>query len=566
VYVTHLLRRTFREGGKVKHETLGNISHLPAHVIELIRAALKGESFLPATDSFHIVRSLPHGHVAAVLGSLKKIGLEQLLASRPCPERTLCVGMIVARIICPSSKLATTRTLNAETCSSSLGHELGIESVSEKDLYLAMDWLQERQTRIENKLAKKHLSDGSLILYDVSGSYYTGNLCPLAKRGHPRDRKKGFPQILYGLLCNEQGCPVAVEVFEGNRGDPTTLASQVKKILKRFGLKRVILVGDRGMITNARINEDLRGKEGLDWITALRAPAIAKLLEQEVIQASLFDEYDLAEVASPDYPDERLVVCRNPLLAEERARKRQELLQATEKLLDNIVQATKRHRRPLRGMDHIGVRVGKIINKYKVGKHFIYKVTETSFSYHRDQEKIAKEATLDGLYVIRTSVPAEALEAESTVRAYKNLSKVERAFRCIKTVDLKVRPIYHYLENRVRAHVFLCMLAYYVEWHMRQELAPILFEDDDKEAAEALRKSIVQQAQRSPRAKRKEVTKRTDDGHAVHSFQTLLEDLATLAKNRIRPAEGPEADFHLLTEPTTLQRRSFELLGLSPSV
>ncbi|MBT8406600.1 MAG: IS1634 family transposase [Deltaproteobacteria bacterium] len=332
MYVTHLLRRTFREGGKVKHETLGNISHLPAHVIELIRAALKGESFLPATDSFHIVRSLPHGHVAAVLGSLKKIGLEQLLASRPCPERTLCVGMIVARIISPSSKLATTRTLNAETCSSSLGHELGIESISQKDLYLAMDWLWERQTRIENKLAKKHLSDGSLILYDVSGSYYTGNLCPLAKRGHPRDRKKGFAQILYGLLCNEQGCPVAVEVFEGNRGDPTTLASQVKKILKRFRLKRVILVGDRGMITNARINEDLRGKNGLGWITALRAPAIAKLLEQEIIQPSLFDECDLAEVTSPDYPDERLVVCRNPLLAEERARKREELLQATEKL------------------------------------------------------------------------------------------------------------------------------------------------------------------------------------------------------------------------------------------
>ncbi len=566
VYVTHLLRRTFREGGKVKHETLGNISHLPDHVIELIRGALGGTAFLPAHDAFRCVRTLPHGHVAAVLGSLKKIGVEHLLASRPCPERTLCVAMIVARIIGPSSKLATARGLNAETCSSSLGQELQIESVSEQDLYHAMDWLVKRQVRIENKLARNHLSDGSLVLYDVSGSYYTGTHCSLAKHGHPRDGKKRFPQILYGLLCNGEGCPVAVEVFEGNRGDPTTLASQVKKILKRFRLKRVILVGDRGMITNARINEELRGNEGLDWITALRAPAIATLLEQKVVQASLFDEYDLAEVASPDYPDERLIVCRNPLLAEERARKREELLQATERLLDAVVEATKRKKRPLKGKDRIGVRVGKVINKYKVGKHFRYQVTETGFSYHRDGKKIAKEAALDGLYVIRTSVPAEVLEAASTVRAYKDLSKVERAFRCIKTVDLKVRPIYHYLDGRVRAHVFLCMLAYYVEWHMRNQLAPILFEDDEKEAAEALRASIVQQAQRSPKARRKELRKRTDEGHAVHSFQTLLEDLATVAKNRLRPAAGPETEFYLVTEPTPLQRRAFELLGLSPCV
>ncbi len=566
VYVTHLLRRTFREGGKVKHETLGNISHLPNHVIELIRGALGGTSFLPADDSFRIVRSLPHGHVAAALGSLKKIGLEQLIASRPCPERTLSVAMIVARIIGPSSKPATARGLNAETCSSSLGQELQIESVSEQDLYHAMDWLLKRQSRIETKLAKKHLSDGSLVLYDVSGSYYTGTHCPLAKHGHPRDGKKGFPQILYGLLCNGEGCPVAVEVFEGNRGDPTTLASQVKKILERFRLKRVILVGDRGMITNARINEELRGTEGLDWITALRAPAIAALLEQQVVQPSLFDQYDLAEVASPDYPDERLIVCRNPLLAEERARKREELLQGTEKLLDAVAHATKRTNRPLRGKDRIGIRVGKVINKYKVGKHFSYQVTETSFSYHRDQEKIATEAALDGLYVIRTSVPAEVLEAESTVRAYKDLSKVERAFRCMKTIDLKVRPIYHYLDGRVRAHVLLCMLAYHVEWHMRKELAPILFEDDEREAAEALRTSIVGEAQRSPRARRKELTKRTDDGHAVHSFQTLLDDLATVAKNRIQPTGGPETEFYLLTEPTPLQRRAFELLGLAPSV
>jgi transposase len=357
-----------------------------------------------------------------------------------------------------------------------------------------------------------------------------------------------------------------VEVFEGNRGDPKTLAPQVEKILKRFQLKRVILVGDRGMITSARIDEELRGKKGLDWITALRAPAIAKLLEQKVVQLSVFDEQDLAEVTSPDYPGERLIVCRNPLLAEERARKRQELLHATEKSLEKIVAATKRKRRPLRGKDKIGVRVGKIIDKHKVGKHFIYKATEARFSYQRDHEKIAKEAALDGLYVIRTSVPAEVLESESTVRAYKDLSKVEHAFRCIKTVDLKVRPIFHHLENRVRAHVFLCMLAYYVELQMKDRLAPMLFEDDDREAAEALRESIVQKAQRSPKAKRKELTKRTEDAHVVHSFQTLLKDLATLAKNRVQPTGSQKAEFDLLTEPTPLQHRAFELLDLSPSL
>jgi transposase len=340
----------------------------------------------------------------------------------------------------------------------------------------------------------------------------------------------------------------------------------VKKILKRFRLQRVILVGDRGMITNTRIDEELRKTEGLDWITALRASAIAKLREQKVIQPSLFDEYDLAEITSPDYPEERLIVCRNPFLAEERARKREDLLQATEKLLDQIVDATKRKRRPLKGKGQIGLRVGKVINKYKVGKHFSCQITSTRFSYQRNQEKITNEAALDGLYVIRTSVSADVLETESTVRAYKDLSKVERAFRCIKTMDLKVRPIFHRLDNRVRAHVFLCMLAYYVEWHIRKELAPILFEDDDKETAEAIRKSIVQEAQRSPKAKRKEATKRTDEGEPVHSFQTLLKDLATVATNRIRPMKGSEAEFHLLTEPTPLQRHVFDLLGLPLSV
>jgi transposase len=447
-----------------------------------------------------------------------------------------------------------------------LGLELGIDSVSEDELYAAMDWLRERQNRIENKLAKKHLEDGSLILYDVSSSFYTGTHCTLAKFGHSRDRKKGFPQIIYGLLCNSDGCPVAIEVFEGNTGDPKTFSSQIQKVRKRFGLKRVVFVGDRGMITSKRIDEDLREVDGLDWITALRADSIKKLAEQGVVQTSLFDEQDLVEVSSPDYPGERLVVCRNPLLTEERARKRQELLAATEKKLNEIVAATQRKRNRLKGKDKIGIRVGKVVNKHKMEKHFILEITEESFSYRRNDEKIAAEAILDGLYVIRTSVSKEALGPESTVRAYKNLSKVERAFRCIKTVDLKVRPIFHRLDERVRAHVFLCMLAYYVELHMRHKLAPILFDDEDKELAEAVRESIVAPAKRSPKAKRKDLTKRTQDDTPVHSFRTLLQDLKTLCKNRIRTQSDRSCEFYMLTQPTNVQQSALELLDLSSSL
>jgi len=571
VYSSHLLRRTYREGGKVRHETLGNISHLPPELVEIIRKVLRGERYVPVSEAFEISRTLPHGHVAAVLGALRKAGLDGVLAARRSVERDIVVAMIVARVIDPSSKLATARGLTADTACSSLGLLLGIDSVDEERLYAAMDWLLERQPRIENKLARKHLDDGSLVLYDVSSSYYTGLHCSLARYGHSRDGKKGFPQIVYGLLCDRRGCPVAVEVFEGNTGDPTTLGPQIEKIRRRFGIGRVVLVGDRGVITEARIREQLRPVEGLGWITALRAPAIRKLAEAGIVQLSLFDERDLAEIHSPEYPGERLIACRNPLLAEERARKREELLQETEKELDVIVAATRREKRPLRGKDKIALRVGKVIGRRKVAKHFRLETTETSFSYERDREGIAAEAALDGVYIIRTSVSEAEFTADATVRAYKGLSLVERVFRSLKTVDLKVRPIYHRLPERVRAHVFLCMLAYYVEWHMRQALAPILFDDDEKEYAESLRTSIVAPARRSPKATSKAQTKRTADNEPVHSFQSLLKHLATLATHRVRLGSaisnssiGPE--FDTLTTPTPLQRRAFELLQIRPSL
>jgi hypothetical protein len=580
VYQSHLLRRTFRQNGKVKHQTVGNLSHLPPSVIDLIRNALRGEaSPVPGTDNtgpgtaggkdlsggLEILRSLPHGHVAAVLGTLRKVGLDHLLGSRPSPVRSLAIAMVIARIIAPASKLATVRDLQEQTRTSSLALELGLEGdLSEDDLYKAMDWLLARQGQIEKRLADRHLKDGSLILYDVTSSYYTGAHCPLARFGHNRDGDNGYPQIVYGLLCNAEGCPVAVEVFEGNTGDPKTLGSQIDKIRGRFHIQRVILVGDRGLITHARIREELRGLEGLDWITALRAPAVAKLLEQGVIQLSLFDQHDLAEVHSPDYPGERLVVCRNPLLAEDRARTREELLLATEKELAKIAAATQRKRQPLKGKDQIGLRVGRTIHRFKVAKHFILEISDSHLGYRRDLEKIAEEAKLDGLYVIRTSVPKQAYDAPSTVRAYKDLSKVERAFRCLKTVDLKVRPIHHRMADRVRSHVFLCMLAYYVEWTMRLALAPVLFDDDDRQAAQAMRLSIVAPAQRSPSAQRKASTKRTDLGQPVHSFHTLLRDLSTITKNRVHSTSLEAVEFYLTTRPTQTQQRALDLLGVRP--
>jgi hypothetical protein len=562
VYETHLLRRSYREAGTVKHETVGNLSHLPPDLIDVVRRRLRGASPVEDATGLEIRRSLPHGHVAAVLGTLRASGLETMLASRPSTERTLIVAMIVARVIDPRSKLATARGLKPETATTSLALELGLALAEDRELYQAMDWLVARQSRIEAKLAHRHLQDGSLILYDVSSSFYTGTHCRLARFGHNRDGKNGYPQIVYGLLCNAEGCPVAIEVFEGHTADPTTLQAQVTKIRERFRIHRVVLVGDRGLITAKRIQETLHGVEGLDWITALRSESIKKLMAQGTIQPSLFDDRDLLELQSPDYPDERLIVCRNPWLAAERARKRTDLLEATEKKLEAIVAATQRATRPLRGQAKIGVRVGKVINHYKVGKHFITDIGETRFAYHRDEAKIAAEAALDGLYVIRSSVVG--FDPEATVRAYKDLSKVERAFRSLKTVDLKIRPIFHWLEDRVRAHVFLCMLAYYVEWQMRRKLAPVLFDDDDHAAAQSLRASIVAPAVRSPRATHKDAAKRTEDDLPVHSFRTLLADLGTLAKNLVRP--GPTSgEFYLTTRPTALQRRAFELLDLSPA-
>jgi hypothetical protein len=558
-----LLRESWREGKKVRKRTLANLTKWPAELVEGLRLLLRGGTAVPKFDeAFEVVRSRPHGHVAAVLGTLRRLALEHLIAPKPTEERSLVVAMMVARILDPRSKLATARGLGEETGFNTLGELLGVESADEEELYAAMDWLLQRQPEIGAQLARRHLEEGALVLYDVTSTYFEGQSCPLAQWGHSRDGKKGKRQILFGLLCKREGCPVAVEVFEGNTGDPMTLAPQVRKLKERFGLSRVVLVGDRGMITEARLQEDLQGVEGLDWLTALRAPAIRQLVEEGALQLSLFDERDLAEIHSPAYPKERLIVCRNPFLAQERAQKREALLSATERELDKIVAATNRAKRRLKGQDRIGLRVGKVLNRFKVGKHFILMVTETGFSYQRDVARIAEEAALDGIYVIRTSVPKDQLGTEETVRAYKDLAGLERAFRSYKTVDLKVRPIYHYLADRVRAHVFLCMLAYYVEWHMRKALAPLLFEEDDKESAEALRTSVVAPAQPSPKARRKAQTKQTEDGTPVHSFQTLLADLATIVKNRIQPKLPGAEPFDQITRPTSLQQQALDLLGV----
>lgn len=558
-----LLRESIREGGRIRKRTLANLSGWPAAQIESLRRVLRGESLVRADEAFETLRSRPHGHVAAVLGSLRRAGLEALIGSKRSRERDLVVAMIVARIIEPRSKLATARGLNAETLHSSLGEVLGVESADEDELYLAMDWLLARQNRIEDKLAQRHFSEGALTFYDVTSTYFEGRHCSLARLGHPRDGKKDKLQIVFGLLANAEGCPVAVEVFEGNTADPKTLAAQVRKLRERFGLTRFVLVGDRGMITNARIRDDLMTAQGIEWITALRAPAIRKLVEQGVLQLGLFDQRDLAEITSPEYPGERLMVCKNPLLTDQRRRKREELLAATERQLSKIVAATARLNNHLKGQDKIGLRVGKVLGRFKMEKHFLIEITDTSFTYQRDQTSISQEAALDGIYVIRTSVSAEALSSQDTVRSYKQLANVERAFRCLKTVDLKVRPIHHRKADRVRAHVLLCMLAYYVEWHMRRLLAPILFDDDDKPSADKRRASIVAPARRSPRAESKAATKRTEDAEPVESYQSLLANLATIVKNTNRPKikEGPE--FEIITTPTPHQQRAFDLLGVS---
>jgi len=559
-----LLRESYREGGKVKKRTLLNLTDFPTNIVEGFRTVLKGGKFAPKGDEPIVVRrSLPHGHVAAVLGALRQSGLDRLLGPVGDRARDLVIAMIVLRLIAPASKLATARMLDPETAATSLGEVLGLGDVDENELYAALDWLFERQKPVEDALARKHLHDGTLVLYDVSSSYVEGRCCELAKYGYNRDGKKGKLQIVYGLLCAKDGCPVAVEVFEGDAGDPSTLKDQIDKIKKRFGLRRVVLVGDRGMITQARIDAELR-PAGLDWITALRAPDIKALAAGGALQMSLFDERDMASIMAPDFPGERLVVCRNLDLAKLRAHKREELLKATENDLSKIAKAVTRAKKPLRGAAKIGVRVGKVVNHYKMAKHFELVIEDAGFAFSRKPNEIAAEALLDGVYVVRSPVPAADLDDAALVGAYKSLAQVERAFRCIKTIDLHLRPIYHWNASRVRAHVFLCMLALYVEHHMRKQLAPILYDETDHDAASAARASIVAKAQRSKVAKDKEATGRTPDGLPVHSLRTLLADLATFCRLEATTAINESYVFTLYTRPTPAQQRAFQLLGVNP--
>lgn len=557
-----LLRESYREDGKVKTRTLANLTRWPEPKIEALSQVLKGlPPRVDVAEAFDITRSLAHGHVAAVLGTAARLGIAELIDPVRSRSRDLVLAMLAAQVIAPASKLETARGLRPETATSSLGEVLGLGGADEDDLYAAMDWVLKRQEDIENRLAARHLVNGILVLYDVSSAAFEGRSCPIAKIGHARDGVRGRLQIVYGLLCTTAGVPVAIEVFEGNTADPKTLATQIDKLKTRFGLARVCLVGDRGMLTSARIDSELRPAQ-LDWITALRAPQIKALVQAEALQLSLFDEQNLIEITHPDYPGERLVCCRNPALAAQRTRKRDELLAATEKELEKIAAATGRARRPLRGREAIALRVGKIINHYKMAKHFTIEITEQAFTFSRKNDQITAEAALDGIYVLRTSLPDHTLADDDVVLRYKGLEDVERFFRTLNS-ELDVRPIRHHLEDRVRAHVFLQMLSYYIAWHMKQALAPILFYDHDKHGAAAKRTDPVAAAQRSDAALTKAAHKRTHDDYPVHSFTSLLKDLATLCANHIQPLDDMPA-FTKLTTPTRLQRRAFELLDVSP--
>ncbi len=566
-----LLRESYRdENGTVQKRTLANLSKLPEDVVAVLKAILKGGTILgTGPDELRIERSLPHGHVAAVLGMVRKLRLDRLILStaRDAGSRRSCdlvMAMLVDRLIEPRSKLGFVRAVDEETAATSLGALLGLGKVKDHEPYQALDWLLERQARIENALARRHLKDGVLVLYDVSSSYVEGRHCPLAQFGYSRDHRRDRPQIVYGLLCTREGLPIAIEVFEGNTGDPSTVRSQVDKLKTRFGLTRVVLVGDRGMITAARIRDDLRTC-GLDWISCLRAPHIQALAQGDgPLQLSLFDERDLAEITSPDFPGERLIVCRNADLARERARKREALLGATERELVRIQSQVRRKGSPLRTAAEIGLAVGEVINAKKMAKHFALDIRDGHFSWQRKVEQIANEAKLDGIYVIRTSVPAEDLSTAHAVQAYKDLSRVERAFRSMKTVDLEIRPIRHWNENRVRAHVFLCMLAYHVEWHLRQVLAPLLFHDTDMELARAERSSPVVATEPSPNARSKKAIKRNANGDPVHSFAGLMDHLGTMTRNTMRMPLAKKHRFTLLSQSTPLQEAAFRLLGFDP--
>ena len=553
VYCTHLLRRSYREDGKVKNETLGNLSHLPDSVIDLIRRSLQGETFVCATESFEVCQSQPHGHVQAVALTMQRLGFASLLASKPSAERDLVMAMVASRIISPATKLSTTRLWNSST----LAQEFGVSDASEDDLYAAMDWLLGAQDRIQKKLASRHLQEDSLVLYDLSSSYFEGTHCPLAKLGYSRDEKHGTLQVNYGLLTDERGCPVAISVHDGNTSDSTTFMPQVTQLREQFGIERMVLVGDRGMISQKAIDEMSQDAD-LAWVTALRTASIRTLVEQKHLQLGLFDERNLLEISSPDFPGERLVACRNPELAKKRAHTRADLLLATEKNLEKIkarVEAGK-----LLGKDKIGVAVGKVVNQYKVAKHFNLDITDTALRFARNEANIATEAALDGLYVIRTSVKAQRMDADACVRTYKSLAQVERAFRSMKTMDLKVRPIHHHLEGRVRSHIFLCMLAYYVEWHMRQAWKELMFTDEDQAAKQV--RDPVAPAKRSVAALKKVQTHTLEDGSPTHSFQTLMALLQTVVRNTCRSKNGAEnaPTFKVTTTPDEKQKRALELI------
>jgi transposase len=550
-YVTHLLRRSYREGGTVRNETVGNISHLPEELVELVRAGLRGEPVGLLADAFSIERSLPAGHVNAALVMARRLELARLIDRQPSRERDLVMAMICQRAICPASKLGTVRAFGQST----LAEELGVDGADEDDLYAAMDWLAERQVRIEDRLARRHLKDGELVLYDVSSSYFEGRSCELAKLGYSRDQKRGSLQIIYGLLCDKPGRPIAVEVFSGELHDDKTLPSQIEKLKTRFGLSRVVVVSDRGMVTKA--NLELLARAEVGWITALRAPQIQKLARQDELQLSLFDQTNLAEITSEDYPGERLIVCRNPLVAAERARKRSELLEATERGLAEIAQRVQRG--TLTGADQIGLAVGPALKRYKVKKHFEVTITDTTFIWRRKTEQIDTEAALDGIYVLRTNIGDIELSTGDVVRSYKNLEQVERAFRTFKGPELEIRPIHHHLADRVRAHVFLCMLAYYLTWHLRHAWAPLLFTDEHPPD----RPDPVAKATRSPAANRKARTKRTSAGETCHSYKSLLAELSTLTRNTIR-LPGSTVTFHKLAQPTTIQARALDLAEHAP--
>lgn len=554
-----LLREGWREGRKVCKRTLANLTDWPARQVEALRRVLRDEPLVSPEEAFAIERSLPHGHVEAVLEVMRRLGMPELIAARRSRERDLVVAMIAERLIAPCSKLATTRLWQTTT----LAETLGVGDADEDELYAAMDWLGARAGRIESKLAARHLDEGAQVLYDVSSSYFEGHSCPLVRFGHSRDGKRGRPIVVYGVLTDAQGRPVAVEVYPGNTGDPSTVADQVDKLKHRFGLERVVLVGDRGMLTQTQITA-LQAHEGIGWLSALRSEKVRALADEGALQLSLFDERNLAEIRSPAFPDERLIACYNPLLAEQRRAKREALLAATEAALDKIrAEIARRTRTPLTA-GQIGEKVGRVINRHKMAKHFVTSIAEGRLRYHRREAAIAEEAALDGIYVIRTSEPAERLSAEDSVRSYKTLAQVERTFRTLKGLDLRIRPIHHRVEERVRAHIFMCLLAYYVEWHLRAAWAPLLFDDETLTEARAHRDPVAP-AEPTANARQKKSQRHTDEGLAVHSFATLMGELATRCRHRCRLQSEPDSPAIVQdTEPTPLQARALELIQAFP--